>query len=117
MIRPLSAYRLRQSASFRRRTGVSAATFDTMVEQRRCAVRRCKAKAGRPREIGGLEDHLPVLLAYYRRYVELAEAATEYNQGLGSLRVRTASATRSTRTPQFSIVAGLVNLEAGFPAC
>ncbi len=72
MICPLSASRLRQSVSFRRLTGVSAATFDGMVEQLRAtwdAAQRRKAKAGRPWEIGGLEDHLLVLLVYYRCYV------------------------------------------------
>ena len=33
------------------------------------AADRRKEKSGRPREIGGLEDHLLVLLLYYRCYV------------------------------------------------
>jgi hypothetical protein len=67
-----SASRLRRSASFHRLTGVSIATFDQMVA-RLCgpwgAAERRKAKSGRPWEIGGLEDHLLVLLLYYRCYV------------------------------------------------
>jgi len=72
VIHSLSASRLRQSAGFRRLTGVSAATFDGMVEQLRApwdAAQRRKAKAGRLWEIGGLEGHLLVLLVYYRCYV------------------------------------------------
>lgn len=72
MSRPLSAARLRRSASFRRLTGVSATTFDRMLEQLRGPweqMQRRKRKPGRPWEIGGLEDHLLVLLLYYRCYV------------------------------------------------
>jgi hypothetical protein len=68
----LSAARLRRSASFHRLTGVSVATFDRMVARLRDpweAAERGKAKSGRPREIGGLEEHLLVLLLYYRCYV------------------------------------------------
>jgi len=70
--RLLSASRLRRSASFRRLTGVSLATFDQMPAQLRGpweAAERRKAKSGRPREVGGLEEHLLVLLLYYRCYV------------------------------------------------
>jgi hypothetical protein len=69
---PFCAARLRRSASFHRLTGVSVATFDRMLAQVRGpweAAERRKAKSGRPREIGGLEDHLLVLLLYYRCYV------------------------------------------------
>jgi hypothetical protein len=69
---PLSAARLRRSASFRRLTGVSAATFDQMLKQLRAPwekMQRSKRKSGRPWEIGGLEEHLLVLLLYYRCYV------------------------------------------------
>lgn len=69
---PFSAARMRRSASFRRLTGVSVATFDRMLAQLRGpweAADRRKAKSGRPREIGGLEEHLLVLLLYYRCYV------------------------------------------------
>lgn len=72
MARPFSAARLRRSASFHRLTGVSVATFDRMLARLRGpweAAERRKAKSGRPREIGGLEDHLLVLLLYYRCYV------------------------------------------------
>jgi hypothetical protein len=68
----LSAARLRRSASFRRLTGVSAATFEQMLKQLRAPwteMQRSKRKPGRPWEIGGLEDHLLVLLLYYRCYV------------------------------------------------
>ena len=67
-----SASRLRRSASFHRLTGVSAATFDQMLARLRGpwdAAARRKAKSGRPWGIGGLEDHLLVLLLYYRCYV------------------------------------------------
>jgi DDE superfamily endonuclease len=67
-----SVSRLRRSTSFHRLTGVSVATFDQMLAQLRApweAAERRKAKSGRPREIGGLEDHLLVLLLYYRCYV------------------------------------------------
>jgi len=69
---PLSATRLRRSASFRRLTGVSAATFEQMLKQLRAPwteMQRSKRKSGRPWEIGGLEEHLLVLLLYYRCYV------------------------------------------------
>lgn len=67
-----SASRLRRSASFHRLTGVSVATFDQMLARLRGpwdAAARRKAKSGRPWGIGGLEDHLLVLLLYYRCYV------------------------------------------------
>jgi len=70
--RPFSASRLRRNPSFRRLTGVSVATFDQMLKQLRCpwdVAQRRKAKSGRPWEVGGLEDHLLVLLIYYRCYV------------------------------------------------
>ena len=62
---PLSATRLRRSASFRRLTGVSAATFEQMLKRLRAPweqMQRSKRKSGRPWEIGGLEEHLLVLL-------------------------------------------------------
>ena len=69
---PLSAARLRRSASFRRLTGVSATTFDQLLKQL-CGpweqTQRRKRKPGRPWEIGGLEEHLLVLLIDYRCYV------------------------------------------------
>ena len=69
MPHPFSAARLRRSASFHRLTGVSVATFDRMLARLRGpwdAAERRKAKSGRPWEIGGLEDHLLVLLLYHR---------------------------------------------------
>lgn len=67
-----SASRLRRHAAFRRLAGVSLATFDQMLEQLRGpweAAQRAKPKSGRPWEVGGLEDHLLILLIYYRCYV------------------------------------------------
>ena len=67
-----SAARLRESAGFRRLTGISVATFDEMLGQLSgpwAAVQARKVKSGRPRDIGGLEDHLLVMLIYYRCYV------------------------------------------------
>ena len=71
MSHPWSAARLRRSASFRRLTGVSTATFDQMLNRLRTpwtAMPRRKRKSARPWEIGGLEEHLLVLLLYYRCY-------------------------------------------------
>jgi hypothetical protein len=68
----LSPAELRRSACFRRLTGVSVATFDRMVAQLRTpweAAERRKAKSGRPWEVGGLENHLLIMLLYYRCYV------------------------------------------------
>jgi hypothetical protein len=68
----LSPAQLRRSACFRRLTGVSVATFDRMVAQLRTpweAAERRKAKSGRPWEVGGLENHLLIMLLYYRCYV------------------------------------------------
>ena len=67
-----SAARLRGSVGFRRLTGVSVATFDEMLLKLSgpwAAVQARKIKSGRPRDIGGLEDHLLVMLIYYRCYV------------------------------------------------
>ena len=72
MQHPLSVPHLRRSACFRPLTGVSVATFDRMVEQLRTpwdAAERRKTKSGRPWEVGGLEDHLLIMLLYYRCYV------------------------------------------------
>lgn len=72
MSRRFSAFRLCRNASFRRLTGVSVTTFDQMRQQLQRpweAAQKCKRKSGRPWEIGGLEDHLLVLLIYYRCYV------------------------------------------------
>jgi hypothetical protein len=69
---PFSAARLRRSASFHRLTGISVGTFNTMLEQLRGpwdAAQQAKRKDGRPHDIGGLEDHLLVMLVYYRCYV------------------------------------------------
>ena len=72
MSRPFSASHLRRSPSFRRLAGVSVATFDRMVGQLRGSwdeQERRKLKSGRPWETGGLEDHLLIMLVYYRCYV------------------------------------------------
>jgi DDE superfamily endonuclease/Helix-turn-helix of DDE superfamily endonuclease len=67
-----SAARLRRSASFQRLTGVSVATFDTMLTRLQGPwdkVQARKVKSGRPWGTGGLEDHLLIMLIYYRCYV------------------------------------------------
>lgn len=72
MGQPFSASHLRRSASFRRLTGVTVATFDWMLGQLRGPwdAQECrKRKSGRPWETGGLEDHLLIMLVYYRCYV------------------------------------------------
>jgi hypothetical protein len=69
MSRPFSTARLRSSPSFVRLTGVSVATFDRVLKQLSDPwdkARRRKAKPGRPRDVGGLEDHLLIMLIYYR---------------------------------------------------
>ena len=72
MSRPFSAALLRGSPSFRRLTGVSVATFDRMVASLTAPWDKQQArklKSGRPSDLGGLDDHLLVLLIYYRCYV------------------------------------------------
>ena len=72
MAHALSASQLRRSTCFRRLTGVSVVTFGRMVEQLRTsweAAERRKTKSGRPWEVGGLENHLLIMLLYYRCYV------------------------------------------------
>ena len=72
MSRPFSAARLRASASFVRLTGVSVTTFDGMLKQLVVPwekVQLRKAKSGRPWDVGGLEDHLLIMLIYYRCYI------------------------------------------------
>jgi DDE superfamily endonuclease len=72
MSRQFSAARLRASASFVRLTGVSVATFDNMVKQLEGPwdkAQRRKAKPGRPWDVGGLEDHVLIMLIYYRCYI------------------------------------------------
>jgi hypothetical protein len=67
-----SAARLRQSTSFLRLTGVSITVFDDMLTQLRGdwdAEEARKIKLGRPSDIGGLEDHVLIMLIYYRCYV------------------------------------------------
>ncbi len=62
----------RQTASFRRLTGVSVATFDAMMEKLSDPWNKLqtqKTKSGRPWDTGGLEDHLLIMLIYYRCYV------------------------------------------------
>jgi hypothetical protein len=64
-----SACRLRRSASFHCLTGVSVASFERMPAPLRGpweAAERGQAKSGRPRAIGGLAEHLLVLLLCYR---------------------------------------------------
>ena len=69
---PFSAARLRASPSFVRLTGISVGTFDALLEQLRAPwekAQRRKAKSGRPWDVGGLEDHLLIMLIYYRCYI------------------------------------------------
>ena len=69
MSKVFSAARLRGSASFQRLTGVSVATFDHMLVQLSTPwnkVQARKPKSGRPWETGELEDHLLIMLIYYR---------------------------------------------------
>src|SRR4051794_15740738 len=72
MSQVFSAARLRRSASFQRLAGVSVATFELMLARLSGpweTVQARKAKSGRPWETGGLEDHLLIMLIYYRCYV------------------------------------------------
>ena len=69
---PFSAARLRASTSFIRLTGISVGRFDALLKQLAAPwekARRRKAKSGRPWEVGGLEDHLLIMLIYYRCYI------------------------------------------------
>lgn len=72
---PFLATRLRRGPSFHRLTRVGVAAFYAMLERLRApwdAAQRAKAKEGRPHEVGGQEDHLLVMLVYYRCYVTRA---------------------------------------------
>ena len=72
MPKPFAASCLRRSASFRRQTGLSIVTFDRMLAQLRgpwAIAQGNKQRCGRPWEVGGLEEHLLVMLLYYRCYV------------------------------------------------
>jgi DDE superfamily endonuclease/Helix-turn-helix of DDE superfamily endonuclease len=72
MSQVFSAARLRRSPSFQRLAGVSVATFEQMLAQLSGAWNKAQArklKSGRPWETGGLEDHLLIMLIYYRCYV------------------------------------------------
>jgi hypothetical protein len=72
MSQVFSAGRLRRSASFQRLAGVSVAPFDQMLVQLSGPwdkIQADKPKSGRPWETGGLEDHLLIMLIYYRCYV------------------------------------------------
>ena len=69
MSQVFSAARLRRSPSFQRLAGVSVATFEQMLAQLGGAWNKAQArklKSGRPWETGGLEDHLLIMLIYYR---------------------------------------------------
>jgi DDE superfamily endonuclease len=57
---------------FLRLTGVSQKTFEemyTLLEEDSNAQENSKAKTGRPHEIGGLKEHLLLLLIAYRSYL------------------------------------------------
>jgi hypothetical protein len=72
MTRRFSCVRLVRSPAFPRLTGVSLALFTRMLrdlgEPWRRAEQR-KTKLGRPHEVGGLDEHLLIMLLYYRCYV------------------------------------------------
>lgn len=61
---------LRRKKQFRSLTGVEVATFDEMIERLRPHWRKRvvepKNRSGRPWGVGGLEDHVMVLLILYR---------------------------------------------------
>jgi hypothetical protein len=66
---PFSAGQLRSSASFVRLTGISVVTLDKMLNRLTGPwekAQRRKAKSGRPRDVGGLEDHLLISKFYPR---------------------------------------------------
>ncbi len=72
MSQPFSVARLRRSARFRRLTGVSMTMFDAMMRRLRGPWEKAQAgkrQSGRPWETGELEDHLLIMLVYYRCYV------------------------------------------------
>jgi hypothetical protein len=72
MSHAFSCARLRASPSFRRLTGVEVTVFDQMLKRLEAPWRRMrgrKLKPGRPFETGHLEDHLLILLIYYRCYI------------------------------------------------
>ena len=72
MSNAFSAARLRRSASFHRLTGIGVDIFDGMLAQLIGPwdkLQGRKTKSGRPWETGGLEDHLLIMLIYYRCYV------------------------------------------------
>lgn len=72
MPKPFALSRLRRSASFRRLVGLSSVTFDHMLAQLRgpwAVAQGNKQRSGRPWEVGGLEDHLLIMLLYHRCYV------------------------------------------------
>jgi DDE superfamily endonuclease len=70
--RPFSCARLKRGPSFSRLTGVQVELFDQMLTRLQGpwdkAVSR-KAKPGRPWEVGGLQEHLLIMLLYYRCYI------------------------------------------------
>ena len=67
-----SAARLRASAGFARLTGLSVTTFDKILKQLEAPWKKAqleKTKSRRPTDVGGLEDHLLIMLIYYRCYM------------------------------------------------
>jgi hypothetical protein len=68
----LSPKALTRSGQFRQLTGVTPAVFFQMVRRLHPAWKRAqdsKAKAGRPHAVGGLAEHLVLLLIVYRCHV------------------------------------------------
>ena len=72
MTRRFSCARLMRSPAFPRLAGVSVPLFNRMLKDLEAPWRqaeRRKAKLGRPHEVGGLDEHLLIMLLYYRCYV------------------------------------------------
>jgi|GEM_PF-2258706 len=72
MTTALSAACLRRSPSFLRLTGIFVAVLDGMLAPPRAnrdAEETRRIEPGRTSDIGGLEDHLLVMFAYYRCYI------------------------------------------------
>jgi hypothetical protein len=67
-----SCARLRHSPSFHRLTGVRVAVFDQMLKQLHGPWQKAqsrKGKSGQPLAVDGLDEHLLILLLYYRCYL------------------------------------------------
>lgn len=88
MSKVFSAARLRRSPSFLRLTGVSVESFDQMLAQLAGPwdlAQSRKRKPGRPWETGSLEDHLLIMLIYYRCYITQEFLGFFYNVDKGTI--------------------------------